>query len=82
MMTYVKSLVLLGICGGLLGCAGVPDPTWPPPIYPCPTSADVIRLAALLPLPVDPLDAIEIDALASRFVGAAAYCAVAAEYLQ
>ena len=82
MKTYVRSLVLLAISGGLLGCVGVHNPTWPPPLYPCPTSADIIRLAELLPLPVDPLDAIEIDALASRFVGAAAYCAVAAEYLR
>ena len=74
--------MLLGTFGGLLGCAGVPDPTWPPPLYPCPTAADVIRLAELLPDPDDPIDAIEMDALASRFVGAAAYCSVAAEYLQ
>ena len=61
----------------LLGCVSVPDPVYPPPIYPCPTAADVLWLADLLPYPIDPIEAIEIDALASRFIASAAYCQIA-----
>ncbi len=66
----------------LLGCASVPDPTFPPPIYPCPTDSDVVRLATLLPSPVDPDVAIELDALASRFIASAAYCQIAEAHLK
>ena len=66
----------------LLGCVTVPDPVFPPPIYPCPTQADVIKLAELLAHPVDPIEAIELDALASRFIGSAAYCQVAEVHLR
>ena len=82
MKTFVKGLVFLGICGVLLGCVHGPSPSFPPPIYPCPTQEDVVRLAELLAHPVDPVEAIELDALASRFIGAAAYCQVAEVHLQ
>jgi len=80
--TFVKGLVFLGICGVLLGCVHVPSPSFPPPIYPCPTQEDVVRLAELLAHPVDPIEAIELDALASRFIGSAAYCQTAEVHLR
>jgi len=55
---------------------------WPPPEVPCPSDADVLELARILPKPPDPLEAIRIDVMGRRFADAAAYCQTAEERLR
>ncbi len=41
-----------------------------------------MRLAEVMPFPLEPEQAIQLDALASRFIAAAAYCQTADEHLR
>jgi hypothetical protein len=49
----------------------------PPPESDCPTEADVGALAGLLPTFFDPVEVVALEALAGRFIDAAAYCEMA-----
>lgn len=61
----------------VVGCVNVRITTWPPPIDPCPTEADVEDLGFYMPQPKNDVLLLEIYELLGRFSDAAAYCEAA-----
>jgi hypothetical protein len=64
------------------GCVNVRVAEVPPPDNDCPTEADVEELAELIPYYMDVAEAIRVEALAGRFIDAAAYCVMAEKRLR
>lgn len=80
------SFALVLIACALLGatCVTVRIVSFPPPEDPCPTEEDVETLAGLLPQPEDltPREAVRVEELGQKFIGAAGYCQAGEERLR